>query len=83
MVWCADQHIVEIDVLPNPSDAIDVTGAGDSVAAVSLLGLAQGLAPDEILKLATLAATFVVSQHGTACPSVEDLVRLSAQVKES
>ena len=33
MVWCADQHIVEIDVLPNPSDAIDVTGAGDSVAA--------------------------------------------------
>ena len=81
MVWCAQDHIVEIDVLPSPSDSIDVTGAGDSVAAVSLMGLAEGLNAEEILALATLAATYVVTQHGTACPSAEDLLALARRIE--
>ena len=81
MVWCAEDLVVEIDVLPSPSDSIDVTGAGDSVAAVSLMGIAEGLSANEILALATLAATYVVTQHGTACPTVEDLLALANRIE--
>ena len=61
MVWC-DKDGLLIDSLPNPTDSIDVTGAGDGVAAAALLGLAHGF-PTEILALATLTATFIVSQR--------------------
>jgi D-glycero-beta-D-manno-heptose-7-phosphate kinase len=77
MVWCTEEQICEIDVLPDFSGTLDVTGAGDGVAAVSLMGIANGLAPQEIIALATLTATYIVTQHGTACPSSDDLIQLA------
>ena len=77
MVWCDEESTVATSSLPNPVDSIDVTGAGDGVAAAALLGLAKGFTPEDILALATLTATFIVSQHGTACPTSDDLATLS------
>ena len=81
MVWCAEDHICEIDVLPHFSGTLDVTGAGDGVAAVSLMGLASGFAPEEIIALATLTATYIVTHHGTACPSVDELCQLAERLQ--
>ena len=83
MVWCDKDGLLEVDSLPNPTDSIDVTGAGDGVAAAALLGLAHGFSPTEILALATLTATFIVSQHGTACPTPGDLAALTTKHVEA
>ena len=55
-------------------DVTDVTGAGDSVAAVAGLSLAAGAVLVEAAEMATYAASIVVMKRGTATMSREELV---------
>jgi rfaE bifunctional protein kinase chain/domain len=55
-------------------DVTDVTGAGDSVAAVTGLSLAAGAVLAEAAEMATYAASIVVMKRGTATMTPEELV---------
>ncbi len=61
----------------------DVSGAGDTVVAVSGLGLACGWPLDKVARLANLAGGVVVGKVGTAALSVEDLLRAVRPGEES
>jgi D-beta-D-heptose 7-phosphate kinase/D-beta-D-heptose 1-phosphate adenosyltransferase len=50
---------------PRAREVYDVSGAGDTVAAVMVLSLASALAPAEAVDLANLAAGIVVEKRGT------------------
>jgi D-glycero-beta-D-manno-heptose-7-phosphate kinase len=54
--------------------AIDVTGAGDSVLAAYTLGLASGASPLEAAHLANIAGGLVVMKRGTATVSRAELL---------
>lgn len=58
------------------AEAADVTGAGDTVAAASLLAILSGARPTEAAQLATLAAGVVVQKHGAATTSREEIERV-------
>jgi rfaE bifunctional protein kinase chain/domain len=62
-----------IDVPALVTEVHDVTGAGDTVAAVVALGLASGLALPEAADLANLAAAVVVRKVGTDAPSWDEM----------
>jgi D-beta-D-heptose 7-phosphate kinase/D-beta-D-heptose 1-phosphate adenosyltransferase len=66
-----------IDVPALATEVRDVTGAGDTVAAVVALGLAAGLDLTESALLATLAAAVVVRKVGTAAPSWDEMAALA------
>lgn len=55
-------------------EAVDVTGAGDTVIAAYALGLASGLSFSEAAKLANHAGGIVVMKKGTASVSAEELI---------
>ncbi len=55
------------------SEAADVTGAGDTVAATALLALTAGADPVDAARLATVAAGIVVQKHGAATTSPEEI----------
>jgi len=57
----------------NRSEVFDVTGAGDTVIAVTTLALAAGLEITESAYLANFAAGLVVRKLGNATPTVEEL----------
>jgi D-beta-D-heptose 7-phosphate kinase/D-beta-D-heptose 1-phosphate adenosyltransferase len=61
------------DFLATAQDVSDVTGAGDTVAAVFALGLGAGLMPEECCRLANKAAGIVVAKFGAATVSPEEL----------
>jgi rfaE bifunctional protein kinase chain/domain len=54
-------------------DAVDVTGAGDTVAATFSAGLAAGGDPVSAARLANIAGALVVQKPGTATVSREEL----------
>jgi rfaE bifunctional protein kinase chain/domain len=54
-------------------DAVDVTGAGDTVAAAFSAGLAAGADPVSAARLANVASSLVVQKPGTATVSREEL----------
>ncbi len=54
-------------------EVADVTGAGDTVAAVLTLALAGGASLTDAARLANIAAGIVVGRHGTAVATVADL----------
>jgi rfaE bifunctional protein kinase chain/domain len=54
-------------------DAVDVTGAGDTVAAAFSAGLAAGGDPIEAARLANVAGALVVQKPGTAVVTREEL----------
>jgi rfaE bifunctional protein kinase chain/domain len=56
-------------------DAVDVTGAGDTVAATYAAALASGAGPVEAMQLANVAASIVVQKAGTATVSREEIRR--------
>lgn len=58
----------------NRSDVFDVTGAGDTVVAVSTLALVSGEDPLVAAALANYAAGLVVRKLGVAAPSPDELV---------
>ena len=54
-------------------EVYDVSGAGDTVVAITALGMAFGLQWEETLKLATKGASAVVGRFGTSVVKLEDL----------
>jgi len=54
----------------------DVTGAGDTVVAMLALGLATGLAIEDAMLLANIAAGIVVEKPGTATVSLDEMAEL-------
>jgi len=53
---------------------IDVSGAGDTVVAVSALALAAGASITEAMQLANRAAAIVIAKEGTATVTAEELL---------
>ena len=49
-----------------PVDVFDVTGAGDTAAAVMALGLANGISVQDFVGLANVASSLVIGKLGTA-----------------
>jgi bifunctional ADP-heptose synthase (sugar kinase/adenylyltransferase) len=60
-------------------EVFDVTGAGDTVAAVMTLGAAAGLSLAEAARLANAAAGIVVGMVGTAVVDADALSRVIGQ----
>jgi D-glycero-beta-D-manno-heptose-7-phosphate kinase len=56
------------------AQAVDVTGAGDTVLAVYTLGLASGASPLEAAHIANIAGSVVVMKRGTATVSRDELL---------
>jgi bifunctional ADP-heptose synthase (sugar kinase/adenylyltransferase) len=57
-----------------PRDALDVTGAGDTVIATYALGLAAGASFEEAAHLANHAGSLVVMKRGTATVARQELL---------
>lgn len=62
-----------------PVHAVDVTGAGDTVAATLAASLAIGIGLEEAARLANAAASVVVQKLGTATCSIDELRQLVDQ----
>ena len=63
------------------AQAVDVTGAGDTVLAVYTLGLASGASPLEAAQSPTLPASLVVMKRGTATVSREEASRSHSPIR--
>ena len=65
-----------VDVPAQPTNVVDLTGAGDLFAGGFMMGHARGLPPAECARLGTIAASEVISHFG-ARPQVDlsDLAR--------
>lgn len=63
----------------------DVTGAGDTVVAISALGLASGMNFKEIAEIANIAGRIVVQKPGTATVTLEEIRKTmdSISIRES
>ncbi len=75
MLVCDSRGLAAPVGIVGTSDVADVTGAGDTVAAVVALSLASGAALLEAAEMATYAASVVVMKRGTATMSAEELLR--------
>ena len=64
-------------------DAVDVTGAGDTVMAAYALALASGASFEDAARLANYAGGLVVLKRGTACVRAEELLDSLAREGES
>jgi D-beta-D-heptose 7-phosphate kinase / D-beta-D-heptose 1-phosphate adenosyltransferase len=53
--------------------AVDVTGAGDAVAAGLALAMARGASIDEAARFANAAGAVVVTHRGTVCPTPDEI----------
>jgi rfaE bifunctional protein kinase chain/domain len=60
-------------------EAVDVTGAGDTVIATYALALASGATFNEAAHLANHAGGIVVMKRGTACVTADELIASVAQ----
>jgi D-beta-D-heptose 7-phosphate kinase/D-beta-D-heptose 1-phosphate adenosyltransferase len=78
------KHIVRRMRVPvaQRRQVFDVTGAGDTVAAVLTLGIAGGLSLIDAARLANAAASFVVGIVGTATPDPEALAQVLASRRQ-
>jgi rfaE bifunctional protein kinase chain/domain len=73
----ANHETVHIPVYGS-DQAVDVTGAGDTVLAAYTLGLASGASPLEAAHLANIAGGLVVMKRGTATVSRAELLEAIA-----
>jgi rfaE bifunctional protein kinase chain/domain len=69
----AGGHLTHIPV-HGPDQAVDVTGAGDTVLAAYTLALACGASPLEAAHIANIAGGLVVMKRGTATVSRQELL---------
>jgi D-glycero-beta-D-manno-heptose-7-phosphate kinase len=60
------------------AEAVDVTGAGDTVAASYCAAIAVGASPEDAARLANVAGSLVVLKAGTATVSREELLAVMA-----
>jgi D-glycero-beta-D-manno-heptose-7-phosphate kinase len=67
-------HFTQVPI-HGSNQAVDVTGAGDTVLAAYTLGLACGAAPLEAAHIANIAGGLVVMKRGTSTVSREELLR--------
>jgi rfaE bifunctional protein kinase chain/domain len=74
LVFEKDKNPLEIPVVGS-AESVDVSGAGDTVAATFGLGLACGASPEQAARLANCAASVVVMKSGTATCSKEELLK--------
>jgi rfaE bifunctional protein kinase chain/domain len=72
-VFQPGQSTVHIPV-HGSDQAVDVTGAGDTVLAAYTLGLASGASPVEAAQIANIAGGLVVMKRGTATVSRHELL---------
>lgn len=72
-VFQPGQQTVHIPV-HGSDQAVDVTGAGDTVLAAYTLGLASGASPVEAAHIANIAGGLVVMKRGTATVSRQELL---------
>jgi rfaE bifunctional protein kinase chain/domain len=73
MVVCGPRGEVTSIGIAGSRQATDVTGAGDTVAAVVSLSLAAGASLEEAARMATFAAAVVVMKRGTATASPDEV----------
>jgi len=67
------ENQIQLRLPTHAREVFDVTGAGDTVAAVIGAGLASGLGLVDAVSLANLAAGIVVGKMGTAAVTVKEL----------
>lgn len=77
-----DGSLVQLPVW-GEAEAADTTGAGDTVAAASLLALVAGATPREAAQVATIAAGIVVQKHGAATTTREEIGRVAGARPET
>jgi rfaE bifunctional protein kinase chain/domain len=77
-----DGDFLELPVFGG-TEAADTTGAGDTVAATSLLAIVAGGTPREAALVATLAASLVVQKHGAATTTPEEIRRVAGTRDEA
>jgi len=75
MALIEDDQVFQIPAF-NVSEVFDVTGAGDTVAAVYSLSLASGASDYEAALLGNLAASIVVRKYGTSTVNEVELIEL-------
>jgi len=73
MVVCGADARYETIGIAGQREATDVTGAGDTVAAVVALSLAAGASLNEAARMATFAASVVVMKRGTATAAPDEV----------
>ena len=58
-----------------PTDVVDTTGAGDTFTGYILAGLDRGMPMEQAIRLASHAASIMVSRQGTAdvIPDLKDI----------
>jgi D-beta-D-heptose 7-phosphate kinase/D-beta-D-heptose 1-phosphate adenosyltransferase len=78
MVVCDTRGGFETIGIAGSLQATDVTGAGDTVAAMVALSLAAGATLAEAARMATFGASVVVMKRGTATASPEEVRRAIA-----
>jgi rfaE bifunctional protein kinase chain/domain len=74
MLVCDAEGSVQRIGIVGTRDVTDVTGAGDTVAAVVALSLSSGASLVEAAEMATYAASIVVMKRGTATMTYDELV---------
>ncbi|MGM0420224.1 MAG: bifunctional heptose 7-phosphate kinase/heptose 1-phosphate adenyltransferase [Bacillota bacterium] len=72
--------VIHIPVI-NKAEVYDVTGAGDTVAAVVTMGLAAGVKVEEAVRLANYAAGIVVKKAGVATVKLQELLKAISDEK--
>jgi D-glycero-beta-D-manno-heptose-7-phosphate kinase len=63
----------KINIPTEARDVFDVSGAGDTVAAVLSLGVASGMEIKDVAAIANTAAGIVVGKRGTSTVTIEEL----------
>jgi rfaE bifunctional protein kinase chain/domain len=77
----ADTAVLHLPAI-GERDAVDVTGAGDTVIATYALALASGATFAEAARLANHAGGIVVMKRGTACVAADELIASVASTDE-
>ena len=72
-MFCLDKERNAHFIPTKAKKVSDVTGAGDTSAAVLSLGIGAGLDIEDALRVANYAAGIVVEKPGTATVSLEEL----------
>jgi len=72
-----------VELIPayGPDEAVDVTGAGDTVIAAFTLALSAGASMLDAARIANVAAGLVVQKQGTATVAREELLRQLSRSK--
>jgi D-glycero-beta-D-manno-heptose-7-phosphate kinase len=78
MLLCTAESVSHIPAYGS-AEAVDVTGAGDTVAATFAAALAAGASFESAARLANVAGGLVVMKKGTATVSAEELEHAAAE----